>query len=62
VTLSEQTDKLAPDTERRARYRVEAEATAAASASATRSELIWGSYDLYEALHVLTGRLDPADI
>jgi hypothetical protein len=30
---------------------------------ATRNELIWGSiYYLYEALHVLTGRLGPADI
>jgi unsaturated chondroitin disaccharide hydrolase len=29
---------------------------------ATRSELIWGSYYLYEALHVLTGWLGPADI
>ncbi len=26
---------------------------------ATDSELIWGSYYLYEALHVLTGALDP---
>ena len=26
---------------------------------ATRHELIWGSYFLYEALHVLAGHLDP---
>lgn len=26
---------------------------------ATDNELIWGSYHLYEALHVLTGKLDP---
>jgi unsaturated chondroitin disaccharide hydrolase len=29
---------------------------------ATRSELIWGSYYLYEALHVLLDSLDPAKI
>ncbi|MBI1845983.1 MAG: glycoside hydrolase family 88 protein [Candidatus Rokubacteria bacterium] len=27
---------------------------------ATQNELIWGSYYLFEALHVLTGRLEPA--
>jgi unsaturated chondroitin disaccharide hydrolase len=29
---------------------------------ATRHELIWGTYYLFEALHVLDGRLDPARI
>jgi unsaturated chondroitin disaccharide hydrolase len=29
---------------------------------ATRHELIWGSYYLFEALNVLTGRLEPARI
>ena len=29
---------------------------------ATRHELIWGTYYLYEALHVLAGRLDPTRI
>jgi unsaturated chondroitin disaccharide hydrolase len=29
---------------------------------AARSELIWGSYYLYEALHVLFDSLDPAKI
>ena len=29
---------------------------------ATRHELIWGSYFLYEALHVLDGRLEPLRI
>lgn len=29
---------------------------------ATSHELVWGSYYLYEALHVLTGRLDPLRI
>ena len=29
---------------------------------ATRHELVWGSYYLFEALHVLAGRLDPARI
>jgi unsaturated chondroitin disaccharide hydrolase len=29
---------------------------------ATRHELIWGTYYLFEALHVLAGRLDPVSI
>jgi unsaturated chondroitin disaccharide hydrolase len=29
---------------------------------ATQNELIWGSYYLFEALHVLTGTLEPARI
>lgn len=29
---------------------------------ATRNELIWGSYYLFEALHVLAGKLEPAKI
>jgi unsaturated chondroitin disaccharide hydrolase len=29
---------------------------------ATRNELIWGSYYLFEALNVLTGKLEPASI
>lgn len=29
---------------------------------ATESELIWGDYYLYEALHVLAGRLDPLEV
>jgi unsaturated chondroitin disaccharide hydrolase len=29
---------------------------------ATQHELIWGSYYLYEALHVLSGALPPARI
>jgi len=29
---------------------------------AVDNELIWGSYYLYEALHVLAGKLEPARI
>lgn len=29
---------------------------------ATHNELIWGSYYLFEALHVLAGKLEPAKI